>query len=52
MKFKLFKETIFFQLELCVEGRQRIIKVLKKEGFKVITLSKESTHFKAVGHCF
>lgn len=38
----------FFPLELCVEGRQRIIKVLKKEGFKVITLSEESTHYGTV----
>lgn len=38
----------FFPAELCVEGRQRIIKVLKKEGFNVITLSKESTHYGTV----
>ncbi len=33
MKFKLIKELTFFQLELCVEGRQRIINI-SKEGFK------------------
>jgi hypothetical protein len=31
MKFKLFKEPTFFQLELCAEGRQRIINILKED---------------------
>jgi len=31
MKFKLFEELTFFQLELCVEGRQRIINISKED---------------------
>lgn len=38
----------FFPSELCAEGRQRVIIVLKKEGFNIIALSKESTHYGTV----
>ena len=31
MKFKLFKVLTFFQLEICAEGCQRIINILKED---------------------
>ena len=38
----------FFPAELCAEGRERILRVLREEGFAAVALTPEATPYGSV----